>query len=413
MGEISYSEKDFWPLNTALYVTDFKGNDPKFIYYLLKTIDFDQFNSGSAQKSLNRNAVYPFEVEIPKSRTEQRRISSVLSSFEEKDDINYHINQTLEQIAQAIFKSWFVDFEPVKTKIAARQRWYALQPVAEPASPVCYGDDDVSLPDLETYMNLAAMQAISGKNEGQLAQMQVEQPEQYVELLATAELFPSAMQESELGEVPEGWDVSVIGSEVTVVGGGTPSTKNAEFWEGGNIHWTTPKDLSSLADKVLLDTERKITPAGLAKISSGLLPVDTVLMSSRAPVGYLALAKTPVAVNQGYIAMKCQKRLSPEFVIQWCSENMPEIKGRASGTTFAEISKKNFKVIPVVVPPVDLITAYTASAKSLYDQIELRAHESRTLGQLRDTLLPKLLSGELTLFDTAQAQRELQDVAHV
>src|SRR5690554_6203432 len=100
MGEISYSDTDFWPLNTALYVTDFKGNDPKFIYYLLKTIDFDQFNSGSAQKSLNRNAVYPFEVEIPKTRTEQRRISSVLSSLEEKMAINHQINQTLEQMAQ-------------------------------------------------------------------------------------------------------------------------------------------------------------------------------------------------------------------------------------------------------------------------------------------------------------------------
>ena len=111
--------------------------------------------------------------------------------------------------------------------------------------------------------------------------------------------------------------------------------------------------------------------------------------------------------------MKCQKRLSPEFVIQWCSDNMPEIKGRASGTTFAEISKKNFKVIPVVVPPVNLVTAYTASAKSLYDQIEARAHESRTLVQLRDTLLPWLLSGELTLSDSPQAQHELQDVAHV
>src|SRR5690554_326148 len=376
MGEISYSDKDFWPLNTALYVTDFKGNDPKFLYYLLQTIDFDQFNSGSAQKSLNRNAVYPFEVEIPKSRAEQERISSVLSSLEEKVGVNQKINQTLEQMAQAIFKSWFVDFEPVKAKIAALEAG---------------GSEEDAL--------LAAMQAISAKDEIELARLQAEQPEQYAELRATAELFPSAMQDSELGEILKGWYVSQIGDEVTVVGGGTPSTKNPNFWENGEINWTSPKDLSNLADKVLVETERKVTEAGLAKISSGLLPVDTVLMSSRAPVGYLALAKIPVAVNQGYIAMKCEKALSPEFVIQWCAAHMDEIKSRASGTTFAEISKKNFKIIPVVMPTESLISIYSKQASSLYEAIENNVRESDTLAKLRDSLLPKLLSGELSVSD--------------
>jgi type I restriction enzyme S subunit len=110
--------------------------------------------------------------------------------------------------------------------------------------------------------------------------------------------------------------------------------------------------------------------------------------------------------------MKCEGRLSPEFVIQWCSTNMPEIKGRASGTTFAEISKKNFKVISVIVPAISLISAYTASVKLLYGEIELKARESLNLAQLRDTLLPKLLSGELTLPDTEATQAESQDVAN-
>ena len=390
MGNISYSDKDFWPLNTALYVTDFKGNDPKFIYYLLKTIDFDQFNSGSAQKSLNRNAVYPFEVKIPKSQAEQKRISSALSSLEDKVAINHQINQTLEQMAQAIFKSWFVDFEPVKTKIVALEAG---------------GSEEDAL--------LAAMQAISGKDEAELTRLQAEQPEQYAELRATAELFPSAMQDSELGEIPEGWNVSQIGDEVTVVGGGTPSTKNPDFWENGEINWTSPKDLSNLADKVLVETERKVTEAGLAKISSGLLPVDTVLMSSRAPVGYLALAKIPVAVNQGYIAMKCEKALSPEFVIQWCAAHMDEIKSRASGTTFAEISKKNFKIIPVVMPTESLISIYSKQASSLYKAIENNVRESDTLAKLRDSLLPKLLSGELSISNAEDQLAEEAEPAHV
>jgi len=206
-------------------------------------------------------------------------------------------------MAQAIFKSWFVDFEPVKAKIDAIEA----------------GEDAEGV-------TRAAMSAISGKTNEELDQLQAEQPDNYAQLKTTAELFPSTMQDSELGEVPEGWEISTIGDEVDIVGGGTPSTKNPEFWEGGEIHWTTPKDLSNLSDKILLTTDRKITVAGLKNISSGLLPINTVLMSSRAPVGYLALAKIPVAINQGYIAMICDKRLSPEFVIQWCNSVMDIIK---------------------------------------------------------------------------------------
>ncbi len=329
-------------------------------------------------------------LQIPEDMEYQRRVGDAYFSFCESIEKNHQINQTLEQMAQAIFKSWFVDFEPVKTKIVALEAG---------------GSEEDAL--------LAAMRVISGKDEAELTRLQAEQPEQYAELRATAELFPSAMQDSELGEIPEGWNVSQIGGEVTVVGGGTPSTKNPDFWENGEINWTSPKDLSNLADKVLVETERKVTEAGLAKISSGLLPVDTVLMSSRAPVGYLALAKIPVAVNQGYIAMKCEKALSPEFVIQWCAAHMDEIKSRASGTTFAEISKKNFKIIPVVMPTESLISIYSKQASSFYKAIENNVRESVTLAKLRDSLLPKLLSGELSISNAEDQLTEEAEPANV
>lgn len=331
--------------------------------------------TGSTVKGIKQSELRKIILPIPPEH-EQHWMAGQLRALDDKIQLNHQINQTLEQMAQAIFKSWFVDFEPVKAKIAALEAG---------------GSEEDAL--------RAAMQAISGKGEAELTRLQAEQPEQYAELRATAELFPSAMQDSELGEIPEGWYVSQIGDEVTVVGGGTPSTKNPNFWENGEINWTSPKDLSNLADKVLVETERKVTEAGLAKISSGLLPVDTVLMSSRAPVGYLALAKIPVAVNQGYIAMKCEKALSPEFVIQWCAAHMDEIKSRASGTTFAEISKKNFKIIPVVIPTESLISIYSKQASSLYEAIENNVRESDTLAKLRDSLLPKLLSGELSVSD--------------
>ncbi|PWW11213.1 MULTISPECIES: restriction endonuclease subunit S [Pseudidiomarina] len=333
-------------------------------------------NVGAVFDSLKCAEIPKFEVRLPPIES-QKIVSNILQSLDSKIEINQQINQTLEQMAQTFFKSWFVDFEPVKAKISALEAG---------------GSEEDAL--------LAAMQAISGKDAAQLAQLQAEHPDQYTELRTTAELFPSAMQDSELGEIPTGWNLSQIGDEVIVVGGGTPSTKNPAFWENGHIHWSSPRDMSNLRDKVLTDTERKITDAGVAKISSGLLPVNTVLMSSRAPVGYLALTKVPTAINQGYIALKCESALSPEFALQWCSANMNEIKSRASGTTFAEISKKNFKIIPVVVPSEDVIWEYSKHARRIYSQIENNVKETESLTNIRDTLLPKLLSGSLSIPST-------------
>lgn len=344
---------------------------------------------GATMPNLNTSILSALPVIVP-TQTEMEKVASIWLSLSGKIQINNQINQTLEKMAQAIFKSWFVDFEPVKAKIASLEAG---------------GSKEEAL--------LAAMQAVSGKPVDELARLQTEQPDHYSNLRATAELFPSAMQESELGEIPEGWRFSQIGDEVVVVGGGTPSTKNPDFWEGGHISWTTPKDLSNLSDKVLVDTERKITDAGLAKISSGLLPVDTVLMSSRAPVGYLALAKTPVAVNQGYIVMKCNKVITPEFVIQWCAYYMDEIKSRASGTTFAEISKKNFKVISVVCPDSDLAEAYSELVSGIYALIENNVRGSKSLGEIRDALLPELLSGKLTAPEEGTEKSGLKEAAHV
>lgn len=350
---------------------------PEFIGYCLRSPKFRTsmlaFSTMSTRASLNNDMISRLNIKLPPIKT-QKEIAKVLRSLDNKIHINTQTNQTLESIAQAIFKSWFVDFEPVKAKMAA---------LAEGGT--------------REQAELAAMGAISGKGEAELAQLQQQNPEHYQQLAETAALFPSAMVESELGEIPEGWEVSEIGNEVDIVGGGTPSTTEPSFWEDGEIHWTTPKDLSNNKSKVLLNTERKITEAGLAKISSGLLPVNTVLMSSRAPVGYLALAKIPVAVNQGYIAMKCNSELSPEFIILWAESVMDEIQQRASGTTFAEISKKTFRSIPLIKPNKGAINKFTEKVHTIFNQIASHETQTQTLIQLRDSLLPRLLSGEITV----------------
>jgi type I restriction enzyme S subunit len=207
--------------------------------------------------------------------------------------------------------------------------------------------------------------------------------------------LPTTFVDSDIGPVPEGWEVKAIGDVVTAKGGGTPSTKNPEYWDGGEHCWATPKDMSRLAHPVLLDTERRITDAGVNSISSGILPVGTVLMSSRAPVGYLAIAGVPAAINQGFIAMVCDGPLPPTYVLNWAFASLDAIKAHASGTTFPEISKKNFRPLPVVVPTPDVIVAYRAAADPCFDLLTACVKENQQLAAMRDYLLPKLLSGQV------------------
>lgn len=140
---------------------------------------------------------------------------------------------------------------------------------------------------------------------------------------------------------------------------------------------------------------KKLTDAGIAKISSGLLPAGILLLSSRAPVGYLAISAIPVAVNQGFIAMKCNDRTSNYFMLNWCQTNMGEIKSRATGTTFPEISKNSFRPISVIPPSKAIMAEFTAKVASIYAQITANLRQSQILATLRDALLPKLLSRQL------------------
>ncbi len=329
-------------------------------------------NVGAVFDSLRCADIPSFKLPIP-PLPEQKAIAHILGTLDDKIELNRKMNETLEAMAQALFKSWFVDFDPV-----IDNAMLAGKPLPE---------------DLEAKATVRQeqLEATYGSLDAAASHF-ASQPSDF------HHLFPDSFElTEELGWMPAGWKASHIGKEVNCVGGATPSTKISEYWDEGNIYWTTPKDLSDQTSKVLFSTARKITEEGLKKISSGLMPVDTVLMSSRAPVGYLALAKVPVAINQGYIAMKCEKTLSPEYVIQWADSIMDDIKQRAGGTTFAEISKKNFRSIPALVPCVEILKLYSTICKGYYDKITENLLQSHSLEKIRDSLLPKLLSGEIRI----------------
>ena len=338
-------------------------SDGLYGYYLARSPDFRRYAIGhmegtSGRQRVPSTAIEKYVLTLPPP-AEQRAIARILGTLDDKIELNRRRNQTLEAMARALFQDWFVDFGPVRAKMAGRD-----------------GQDGL----------------VSGQRHGGRASGPTE-PHLPADLW---QLFPDRLDDE--GK-PEGWRHSTIGSEVTVCGGSTPSTKEPAYWEGGEHHWATPKDLSALAFPVLLDTDRKITDAGINKISSGLLPVGTVLLSSRAPIGYLAIAEVPTAINQGFIAMKCDGSLPNVFVLFWCRENMDLILGNANGSTFQEISKSNFRPIPMIVPQDSILNAFRERTEPLYRHIVENERESRTLAQLRDTLLPKLISGELRIAD--------------
>lgn len=335
----------------------------------------ESFNAGGSRRAITKGHIESFEIPLPPMII-QEHISRVTLGLLAKQNINIKINQTLEQMAQALFKSWFVDFDPV----------------IDNALDAGFFEQDLAFSD-ELLRRAEAHRTVREHGDSKPL------PD------AIRQLFPTAFEECAEpslglgGWVPKGWIVSTTGDELTVKGGSTPSTANPEFWEGGHIHWTSPKDLSGNQEKVMLDTERRITDAGLNKITSGLLPIETVLMSSRAPIGYLTLTKIPLAINQGYIAIPATKRLSQEYVLYWLNSSMDEIKGIAGGTTFAEISKKTFNSISIIVPSKETIEMFSTLTKSYLNKITLNVVERTTLENLRDTLLPKLISGELRLDD--------------
>ena len=415
MGEISFSDKDFWPLNTALYVTDFKGNDPKFLYYLLKTIDFDQFNSGSAQKSLNRNAVYPFEVEIPKSRAEQQRISSVLSALEEKTEINHQINQTLEQMAQAIFKSWFVDFEPVKAKIAALEAGGSEEDALLAAMQIIAGDAQECA---NTAEGSTPETAIGGK----LTRLQAEQPEQYAELRATAELFPSAMQDSELGEIPEGWEDIQLGDILDTletgarpkggVGGiheGVPSVGAENIIGVGNYLYRKEKFIPVEFFEKL--KRGKVEHLDCLLYKDGGKPGDFRPRVSMFGCGF---PYDKFAINEHVFRLRSERLGQPFLYFQIGHERvLADLRHRGAKAAIPGINQTDVKSIWIACPPADLAGAFNKIAGKLVVSILNQSKESLQLSDLRDVLLPKILSGELSIPDAETYLAKAEDAANV
>ncbi len=380
IGQVFYVEEDFWPLNTTLYVDDFKGNSPLFAYYLLQTIDFQAYSDKAAVPGINRNHVHMANIRVPDTFFLQEKIASVLKILEDKISTNKEINQTLEQMAQSLFKSWFVDFEPVKAKIAALEAGGTMEDAT-----------------------LATMTAISGKDNETLAVFAREQPEKYAELKATAELFPAAMQDSELGVIPERWETPAVQDVANTVKG--KSYKSTEldcsktalvtlksFNRGGGYRLDGLKEYTGKykPDQEVFAGDLIIAYTDVTQAADVIGKPAMVISDSRYEHLVISL---DVAVVRPF--NDCLKYYL--YGIARTEQFQKHTNSHSTGTTVLHLSKNAVPGYKFILANEDLVNIYAQHARSIFSRVNTTIEENNFLSELRNTLLPKLLSGEITL----------------
>lgn len=209
--------------------------------------------------------------------------------------------------------------------------------------------------------------------------------------------FPGHEHTRIVDGVPEGWEWKKIGEIAECIGGGTPSTTVSTYWEDGSVTWVTPTDVTKNKHFVLLDSAKKITEAGLISSSAKLVPPYAILMTSRASVGYFAIAGKEVCTNQGFISIVVGEPTLSPYLLFHLSERVEEIRAMGSGSTFPEVSRGKFREFQVLVPRHALSVSFYEQTTKLLRQIRVLKQQNESLQAARDLLLPHLMSGEIAV----------------
>lgn len=346
LGEVFYLREPFWPLNTTLYVRDFKGNNPKFIYYLLKSLDLAAFNDKSSVPGINRNHVHELRVSIP-DVPEQRAIAAVLGALDDKIELNRKMSQALEQIARALFDSWFVRFEPVHLKA-----------------------DGCPL----------AMDS------------------------GTASLFPDHFEDSVIGPIPAGWEVGSVNDLVSV----TRELLDPSDWPDEEFdHYSIPAfdaDARPSLDRgATIKSGKFVVPDGAILVSK-LNPRIPRVWRSRCVEGRRAIASTEFLVSsprqidwRSFAYGLLSSKVVSERLVSFAS---------GTSNSHQRASAAALVTTPIPIPPVELMIEYGMRTDTVLGRIDQNDAESTALDCLRDSLLPKVLSGQLRLSSDAETPLE-------
>lgn len=341
LGKLYRLNGPCWPSDNALVVkanSDLVSQD--YLFYALSAVISEAvgMNRGAANPLVTQADLGTLPIRVP-SLAEQAAIASVLGALDDRIENLRATNETLEAIVQSLFKSWFVDFDPVKAKAAGKE------PVGMDAE--------------------------------------------------TAALFPSEFEESELGLIPRGWSVQPFSETVTIYGGSTPKTSEPNYWSG-LLPWFSVVDAPEPSDVFVVDTQKHISEEGLKSTSKKLLPTGTTIISARGTVGRVALTGVPVAMNQSCYGLR--GKFDAVYFTYFNTKNLVAVlQGLAHGSVFDTITTTTFNSASVVCPPQPLILAYEAQATPLLELVLQNVKEAQALRKLRELLLPKLISGELRL----------------
>ena len=333
LGSAFYIEGDYWPHDTTLWVKDFKGSDPKFIYYFLKTLRLERLDSGSSNPTLNRNFVHALDANKPEPSAQQK-IAAVLSALDAKIDCNNRINTELEAMAKTLYDYWFVQFD---------------------------------FPDA------------SGKPYKSSGGKMV---------------YNATLKR----EIPEGWREGTLDDLGRIVGGSTPSTEDPGNFTSHGTPWITPNDLSdNQGNKFISRGSQDVSDLGIKSASLKKYPIGTVLLSSRAPIGYMAIARTELTTNQGFKSFIPHDGYSTAFIYYTVKGSLKTITQYASGSTFKEVSAGVLKTVKIVLPDLNVVEQFTDSVTSIFKRQDVLEQENQQLAQLRDWLLPLLMNGQVTV----------------
>lgn len=328
-----------------------------FKYYLLnpntKNYLLGLASVGGTRNALTKGMIEELEIKLPLYKS-QLYISEILSAFDKKIELNRQTSATLEAIAQAIFKEWFVNFNfPLSLP-----RLEGLQD---------YHDYAVSL-NSGYFQN-------QGNHDNHENQGKV-------------------MVESELGMIPKGWRVSSILEIANLLSGGTPSTQVKEYWNG-HIKWISAKDVVNSQGTFILDTERKISSAGIENSNTKILPALTTIITARGSVGNYCILAEPMTMNQTNYGLKGIYPDTDYFVFFSLSNLVTQLRQASYGTIFDTITTKTFEQSKIIIPPISIIQSFEKQVASLMKKALNNLNQSTTLSSIRDELLPKLMSGEI------------------
>ena len=342
---VHFSHEPFFVIDTAYYVVPKAELDMRWLYYAIIHYKLTELNDGSPIPSTTRAAVYVRDVKVPPI-AEQQAIAEILGSLDDKIELNQRMNRALEKMARALFKAWFIDFQPIKAKANGATRFLDI-------------------------------------------------PQDVFDQL------PDRFVETELGHVPFGWDMVALSDVVKLIGGGTPKRKMADYW-GGSIPWFSVRDAPKEHDVWVIETEEQITEAGVDNSSAKVMREGTTIISARGTVGRLALTAVPMAMNQSCYGIQGTDGVGDFFVYFIVYHAVVELQQRTHGSVFDTITRKTFDTLQRVKPQKELLEAFETTVTPLLELMRNNLYENRVLARMRNTLLPKLILGELRVGENGE-----------